>query len=364
MKEGKAARVDEIPSEMLKSLGEKATQELFDICMDMYDGGKWPDDFSRTAMIPLPKENNAVNCSDYRTISLICHASKIMLKVLTKRIEAKAKHLLGRNQFGFRKDCGTRDAVGVMRTLCERSLEYGNEVFICFVDFEKAFDRVNWVKMFEILKSLHIDWKDRRLLQDLYMRQKAVVRTVGGDSDPGVIGRGVRQGCPLSPVLFSIYAEVMMIEALENMEEGVLVGGQLVTDVRFADDQGMVAGTEMGLQRLMNKLSDTAKNFGMKINVKKTKTMVVRWDGGGVVNITVDGLRIEQVKSFKYLGSVITEDGRSHSDVKVRIAMAKDAFNKRRVLLTNGLSRTFKRRLVQIMECHGRLYCNLITATR
>src|SRR2546425_4584938 len=178
-----------------------------------------------------------------------------MLKVLTKRIEAKAKHLLGRNQFEFRKGCGTRDACGVMRTLCERSLEYGNEVCICFVDFEKAFDRVNWVKMFEILKSLHIDWKDRRLLQDLYMRQEAVVRTVDGDSDTGVIGRGVRQGCPILPLLFSIYAEVMMIEALEYVKEGVLVRGQLVSDVRFAVDQGVVAGTEMVLQRLMNKLN-------------------------------------------------------------------------------------------------------------
>ena len=85
MKEGKAAGVDEIPSEMLKSLGEKATQELCDICKDMYEEGKWPDDFTRTVMIPLTKKNNAVNCSDYRTISLICHASKIMLKVLTKK---------------------------------------------------------------------------------------------------------------------------------------------------------------------------------------------------------------------------------------------------------------------------------------
>src|SRR2546425_4965 len=122
----------------------------------------------------------------------------------------------------------------------ERSLEYGNEVFICFVGFEKAFDRVNWVKMFEILKSLHIDWRDRRLLQDLYMKQEVVVRTVGGDSDPGVIGRGVRQGCPLSPLLFSILAEVMMIEALEDMEEGMSVGGRLVGDARFAEDRKSV----------------------------------------------------------------------------------------------------------------------------
>src|SRR6267154_766860 len=115
-----------------------------------------------------------------------------ILKVLTKRIEAKAKHLLGRSQFGFRKGCGTRDAVGVMRTLYERSLEHGNEVYICFGDFEKAFDRVNCVKMFEIMKSLHIDSRGRSLLLDLYIRQEAVVRVRGEDSDPGVIGRGDR----------------------------------------------------------------------------------------------------------------------------------------------------------------------------
>ena len=107
---------------------------------------------------------------------------KIMLKVLTKILEAKAHQLLGRNQFGFRKGCGTRDAIGVMRMLCEKSLKHGNDVYVCFVDFEKAFDRVNWVKMFEILKDLHVDWKDRRLLKDLYMNQEAVIRVADGES--------------------------------------------------------------------------------------------------------------------------------------------------------------------------------------
>ena len=95
MKDGKAVGVDEIPAEMLKCLGEKALQEICEICESMYEEGKWPDDFTRSTMIPLPKKNNAVKCSDFRTISLICHASKIMLKVLIKRLEAKGMHLIG-----------------------------------------------------------------------------------------------------------------------------------------------------------------------------------------------------------------------------------------------------------------------------
>src|SRR6476619_2396855 len=112
-------------------------------------------------MIPLQKKMNAVECSDNRTISLISHATKILFKILTTRIEAKARDFIGRNQFGFRKGCGTRDAIGVMRMICARSLEFGNNVYICFADFEKTFDRVNWGKMMKVLQSIGVDWRDR-----------------------------------------------------------------------------------------------------------------------------------------------------------------------------------------------------------
>ena len=189
-------------------------------------------------------------------------------------MKTKCNFFIGRNQFGFRKGCGTRDAIGVLRMLCERSSENGKDVYICFVDFEKAFDRVNWVKMMKILESLKVDWRDRRMIMQLYMGQEAVVRTAEGEAEPGIIGRGVRQGCPLSPLLFSIYVEMMMVEAMEDVEEGVKIAGKWLQDVRFADDQAMTANTEKGLQTIMNKLSETAKTYNMKINVKKTKTMV------------------------------------------------------------------------------------------
>src|SRR5688572_14449822 len=106
------------------------------------------------------------------------------------------------------------------------------------------------------------------------MKQEAVISTADGESDTGTIRRGVRQGRPLSPLLFSIYEEVMMIEAMKNVkvEEEIVVGGQIISDVRFADDQGVVASTEKGLQSLMNKLNGTAKKFNMKRNVEKNKS--------------------------------------------------------------------------------------------
>src|SRR6476619_1095884 len=169
--------------------------------------------FHKSCDDSFAEKMNAVECSDHRTISLISHASKILLKILTNRIEAKARDFIGRKQFGFRKGCGTRDAIGVMRMIYERSLKFGNNIYICFVDFEKAFDRVNSEKMMKVLQSIGVDWRDRRMISELYMNQEAVVRVAGGESDSGIIRRGVKQGCPLSPLLLSIYAEMMKKEA-------------------------------------------------------------------------------------------------------------------------------------------------------
>src|SRR6266496_3121856 len=91
------------------------------------------------------------------------------------------------------------------------------------------------------------------------------------------------------------------------------------------------------------------KKFSMKINIQKTNTMLVCRDGGGIVNIRVDGQRVEQVQIFKYLESIISEDGRSLTDEKYRIALAKGAFNKSKELLTKGMSQTLKKRLVKVL---------------
>src|SRR6218665_829230 len=193
-------------------------------------------------------------------------------------------------------------------------------------------------KLWHILKTIGIDWRYRRLVSNLYLQQEEIVRVGNGYSKPPYIGRGLRQRCPLSPILFLIYAGMMMIDAMEEIEEGIKVGGKLVNDVRFADDHGMVADSEGGLQKLMDGLNRMAKEYDMKVNIKKTKVMKVSRKGEGVINITIDGEILEQVERFRYLGALITSDVRCKTEIKTRIGMAKNAFNQRKELLSQNLN--------------------------
>ena len=159
----------------------------------------------------------------------------------------------------------------MMRVISERCLEFQQELFVCFVDFEKAFDRVNWLRLFKILEKIGIDWRDRRMIAALYMNQTASVRTRSGNTERAEIGRGVRQGCILSPLIFNIYAEAMIRESLDDLEEGVKVGGMLVKSVRFADDQAMIARSEEGLQHMMNRTNEVVLDNGIRSMPRRTR---------------------------------------------------------------------------------------------
>ena len=133
----------------------------------IYETGEWPKDFMEDTMITLKKKPQATKCSDHRTISVIAHTAKIVAKILRRRIKQKIEDVLAEDQFRFRRGKGTRDAFGMLRIISERTLEICEELCVCIIDWQKAFDRVNWTKLMQILKEIGIDWRERILMSNL-----------------------------------------------------------------------------------------------------------------------------------------------------------------------------------------------------
>ena len=209
-------------------------------------------------------------------------------------------------------------------------------------------DGVNWRKLMEILHNIGVDWRDRRLIATLYMSQTAAVRLNYELTEPNEVRRGVWQGCLIPTILFNVYAEAMMKEALDDLKEGMCAGDKLVQSVWYADHQAMTANTEKGLQKILNETNKVVKKYGMKINIKKTKVVKIGRQPS-VIKITVDGEILQQVEEFKCLGSILCSSGYSEKDIRVRIGMAKSAFNKLKKILVGGLKLDVKKRLVKTL---------------
>ena len=156
-----------------------------------------------------------------------------------------------------------------------------------------------------ILKKIGVDWKERRLLSNLYMKQRIKVRIGEEMAEGREIGRGVWQGCRLSPTLFNIYLEDLMTNCFLNTG-GVNIGGRRITCIRFADDVALLAEDERMLKNMLMELNEGCEDYGMKINISKTRAMVIRRKPK--IDIRIKGESIELVDSFKYLGCNISSN--------------------------------------------------------
>ncbi len=267
--------------------------------------------------------------------------------MLLKRTEPIIEKNLTDNQMGFRKNKGTKDAIFMLRTLQERCIEKQKNIFICFVDYTKAFDRVNHEKLVEILNKVGIPKRELRLIVQLCKNQKAHIRDGNIMTDQVTIEKGVRQGCILSPCLFNIYSETVIQEALNHLD-GININGERISNIRYADDTALLAESQEQLQKMITKINNSCKKFGMSLNAKKTKVMIVeKKESREQLKIHVDGTELEQVYQYSYLGSLITTDGRCIREVKKRIIQAKEAFWKNKEVMRGDINLDLKLRLLK-----------------
>eukprot|EP00117_Sycon_ciliatum_P017917 scpid39254/ scgid16723/ Retrovirus-related Pol polyprotein LINE-1; Long interspersed element-1; Reverse transcriptase; Endonuclease len=275
----------------------------------------------------LPKAGSAKECSNYRTIALMSHASKILLTIILNRMKKKIEAELPDEQAGFRTGRSTVDMLCVLQIIIEKSLEWQNPVSIVFIDYRKAFDTVNHSHLFGCLLDFGFPRHIVCLLQNLYTGMSGVIRWNGSHSPEFAIKKGVRQGCILSPHLFSLYTEsVMRVADVDSI--GVRIGGRRLSNLRYADDTGLCAHPSE-VSTLTNAVNDAGREKGLSLNLSKTKIMHIGTCTAGANDtaptpLVVDGERIAEVSSFKYLGSWKTTNGDCSLDIRSRIAMAKE----------------------------------------
>ena len=202
----------------------------------------------------------------------------------------------------------------------ERARDNQRELFMCFIDYKKAFDCLDHQRLWNTLKGMGVPEHLIVMLSNLYTNQEATIRTEYGETGNIPIGKGVRQGCIISPLLFNIYAENIMREALDKWNKGIGIGGRKVSNLRYADDTTLIAGNREDLIKLIEKVKSSSEKAGLYLNVKKTKVMTT----GELDYIIVDGGNIEVVDRFVFLGALITSDGQIDMELR-RIAMGKSA---------------------------------------
>ena len=276
----------------------------------------------------LHKKGDKTECGNYRGISLVSHAGKVLLKVVARRLSAycEAKGLLPEKQCGFRPNRSTTDMMFVVRRLQKIGRKAGVPLFMCFIDLQKAYDTVDRTLLWQVLTRIGVPPQLIAVIQQFHDGMRACVRPDDGVcSDWFEVQQGLRQGCVLSPLLFNIFFATVLTVVLQRFSEEPAILAELVRlkepptamdyvrravwGTLYADDACIVSRSPQGLAKMMKVIVEVCRAFALTVSAKKTETMCMPppRTPRTMVQIEAAGQTYKQVQSFTYLGGAVTE---------------------------------------------------------
>ena len=263
MKQGKAAGLSEVTTEMIVAGGRIAEEVMLQLCQRVLDGKGIPNEWKTSAVVPIFKgKGDVMNCGSYRGVKLLEHGMKIIERVLERRIRTIVD--FDEAQFGFMSGKETIDALFLVRRLQEEHRAKDKRMYMCFVDLEKTFDRVprrvmEWAMRKKGLPEILV-----KAVMSLYEGAETKVRVGSGLSEEFSVKVGVHQGSVLSPLLFAMVID----EVTENARKGWM------KQILYADDLVLMGETMEELRENFNEWRETFESKGMRVNLRKTKLMV------------------------------------------------------------------------------------------
>jgi hypothetical protein len=273
MKLGKAAGASAVSAEHIKASGMIGTEVMMRIANRVLDGEGIPDDWKHSVLVPLYKGKGDVrDCGAYRGVKLLEHGMKVVERVLEGRLRNAVT--VNEMQCGFMPGRGTVDALFMTRMLQEKYGKKKRKLYMCFVDLEKAFDRVPRKVIEWALRKKGVNERLVRAVMQLYEGASTMVKVGNGMSDAFSVGVGVHQGSVLSPLLFAIVMDVVCGDVMEG----------LLFEILYADDLVLMADSMEELQVKFYKWKSAIEKKGLKVNMGKTKVMVSGEGGERVVS--------------------------------------------------------------------------------
>ena len=341
---GKASGMDGVAPELVKKGGEAIVLWLERVLGACFEESVAPQDFRDMCMLPCYKgKGDKYECDSYRGICLMSVVGKVYGRVLINRVRKGTETAIGEEQGGFRKGRGCVDQIFVLRQMCEKFLAKGKEVYVAFMDLEKAYDRVDRRALWQVASLYGVGGKLLRALQSMYEGNRMCVRVGGEESEWFESKVGLRQGCVMSPWLFNLYMDGVVREVSARVEgEGVkMVGadgrGWELCQILFADDTALVADSEEKLQKLVEEFGRVCERRKLRVNVNKSKVMrCTRGDDVGRLNVSLNGELLEEVDQFKYLGAQVSRRGGVEEEVSWRVGEARKAAGTVKKLWKNG----------------------------
>ena len=333
MKPHKASGVDGLPAEFLTQAFDDSVENAIHAllphitrCFNLVMRGTYPDEWATCVLAPVPKPKaNYLDKNGYRGIAVGMALSKLYSMVLLIRLDnvAESKGMRARGQAGFRKGRGTPDNAFVLQHAIESCQKRGKTMFVAFIDFEKAYDRVNRDLLWRVLESYGLHGDFLTALRHMYQKVTMQVRVNGDLGESFQADVGVKQGDPLSPLLFGLFIdrfEAFLDECCEAHGVQIMTGSWL-RSLLYADDLILMAETREGLQAMLACLGEFAIANQMNVNLIKSETMV--FNGRNIDGFTFNGTRIKMVEEFLYLGIIFRSFQSSSAKLHVKTNMAR-----------------------------------------
>ena len=287
-----------------------------------------PDCWKEAKIIILFKKGDSKDIKNYRPISLLAHTYKLFTRLLQSRMERQLDENQPREQAGFRKHYSTTDHLQALGQTIDKCQEYNLPLCIGFIDYEKAFDSIEHFAIIEALRNININDIYVELLQNIYKEATARIHIDNHVSEKFEIERGVRQGDPISPKLFT--AAIEDIFKLSDLQKGINIDGEQLKDLRFADDVALCTEDTKQMERNLNILNANSKKVGLKIHKEKTKYMT---NYETTQQLEVENKVIERVTQYKYLGQTIQTENRMPNEIDQRIRAGWSSFGKNKEIL-------------------------------